>query len=159
MDKLICFCLTSSPNIKDLRLTQSKSPWLLSKVDVEPKPDELTQLSEKSNINNCFKIMNYLWFNSGDTMRSCWSVRMASIHGITLGSVIIVTLMPFTSIKLVSMNRFDVFSKRTWVGIAFGTAWSFARIRFLWSRIKKNNVIKIFLFDHRLLDQFFISFF
>ena len=92
-------------------------------------------------------------------MRCSWSVRMASIHGITLGSVIIVTLMPFTSIKLMSMNRFDVFSKRTWVSIAFGTAWSFARIRFLWSRIKKNNVIKIFLFDHRLLDQFFISFF
>ena len=72
-------------------------------------------------------------------MRCSWSVRMASIHGITLGSVIIVTLMPFTSIKLMSMNRFDVFSKRTWVSIAFGTAWSFARIRFLWSRIKKQR--------------------
>ena len=36
---------------------------------------------------------------------------MASIHGITLGSVIIVTLMPFTSIKFMSMNSFDVISK------------------------------------------------
>ena len=60
----------------------------------------------------------------------------------------------------VLMNCFDMFSKRTFVVISFGTAWSFARIRFLWSRIeKKYNVIKIFLFDHWFLDQFFITFF
>ena len=52
----------------------------------------------------------------------------------------------YSAIIISFMNFFEVFSKWNWIGIAFGTAWSFASIRFLWSRITTADKYLLFPF-------------
>lgn len=48
--------------------------------------------------------------------------------------------MSFGGIKVSSVHRFDVFSQRRGVCVAFGASWSFASIGFLQRiRMYKNN--------------------
>ncbi len=78
---------------------------------------------------------SYLRFDGGNAMGSSGRVRvfrsLARSIATTTIVVIVVALVPFASVKLVTMHSFDMFPQRRGVRVAFCTAGRLARIGFL----------------------------